>query len=322
MTKEELERSYPHGLQDLTSDELRRKALCGSVMSQTLQYLTSQLVGYGFTWMLPVIISKSTDPLWPDPGASIEKRIQTEIYGDTVNLTSSMIIHKMISCSLLHPKLFILSPNIRIEKRERGSTGWHAYEFTQLDFEVRHADFPGIKNLVEDLLLGLVRRLEINAQKELEELEAYGKIQEIHFPFDVFDRITLVQKYGSTWESELPSRIDNPVWVRNIPREFYDYEDMQTGEWDNYDLYVPRYGEVLSGARREHEYSKILTKIERDGVRKENYKLLLDLARSGRILQSAGAGIGIERLVTWLTSSRSIYDVQPFPKVPGIVHDL
>jgi len=56
------------------------------------------------------------------------ERIEVEVYGETVRTTLSMIIHKLVACSLLHPKLFILSPNVRVEKRERKSTGWHIYD--------------------------------------------------------------------------------------------------------------------------------------------------------------------------------------------------
>jgi len=37
---------------------------------------------------------------------------------------------------------------------------------------------------------------------------------------------------------------------------------------------------------------------------------------------SAGGGIGIERLVSWLVNARHIGEASPFPKVPGIVREL
>jgi asparaginyl-tRNA synthetase len=79
---------------------------------------------------------------------------------------------------------------------------------------------------------------------------------------------------------------------------------------------------VLSGARREWQHDKISGKMERDGVRKENYSLLLKLSETGSLKPSAGAGLGIERLITWIVRSKHIGEVQPFPKVPGIVYEL
>ena len=108
-----------------------------------------------------------------------------------------------------------------------------------------------------------------------------------------FDREMLEKEYGSDWESQIIYECDSkPFWVTNFPREFYDFENFETGKWDNYDLFLPGYGEVLSGAKREFEYRKIVAKMDRDGVRKENYQALLKLAREGRLKPSAGAGIG------------------------------
>ena len=291
-------------------------------MTYTLRNLTSKFVDSGFQWLLPVALSQSTDPLWPDPGASIEKRIEVDIYGKTVRTTASMIIHKLIASSLAYPKLFILSPNIRIEKAERAKTGKHVYEFTQLDFEARDASSKDIMSLVEDALCSLVTSLKRDMKDELTYLCRCDTLKVPRKPFKVYDRQELEAKYGADWETSLPNKTEDPVWVTNIPREFYDFEDFQTGKWDNYDLFLPQYGEVLSGAKREWEYKKILKKIERDKINKDNYALVLKLAKQGKLKPCAGAGIGMERLVAWIAGSKHIAETQPFPRVPGTVHDL
>lgn len=312
----------PKPLEELSREELERKRAIARIMTLTLEYLTSSLVREGYEWLLPVILSRVTDPLWPDPGASIEKRLEVEIYGVRVRATLSMIVHKMVTCSLAYPRLFVLSPNIRVERRDRAWTGLHAYEFTQLDFEARGASSRDIMSLVERLLWGLVERLRRSAREELSLLGRYEELRVPKPPFRVYDREELEAEYGGRWEAELARDIREPVWVVNIPREFYDYEDFETGRWDNYDLYLPGLGEVLSGARREWEYEKLVRKMERDGVRKENYALLLRLAREGRLKPTAGAGVGVERLVAWIAGAKHVCEVQPFPRVPGVVYEL
>ncbi len=312
----------PKPLNELSGSEIVRKTHIGRVSTEVLRYLTDAFTGRGFAWLLPVIFSKSTDPLWPDPGASIEKRIETEIYGETVRTTLSMIIHKLVAGSTAYPKFFVLSPNVRIEKRERKATGRHAYEFTQLDFEIRDAGSKDVKRLVEAVISGLIRHVKKQAKRDLTYLGRYGSLKAPVTPFRASDREDLVAKYGDEWETRLPQEIREPTWVTNIPREFYDFEDTTTGKWDNYDLFLPKYGEVLSGARREWEYGKIAAKMERDGVKKENYTLLLKMANEGKLKPSAGAGIGIERLMTWVTGAKHIGEVQAFPKVPGVVYEL
>jgi asparaginyl-tRNA synthetase len=232
-----------------------------------------------------------------------------------------MIIHKLVASSLAYPKLFILSPNVRIEKGERAQTGKHIYEFTQLDFEAREASSGEIFKLVEDVLCTLLAGLKKDMKSELAAL-CRDSLRVPKKPFKTYERPELEAKYGADWESGLAEEINEPVWVTNIPREFYDFEDFKTGRWDNYDLFLPKYGEVLSGAKREWEYTKIITKIERDQIRKENYALVLRLAKQGKLKPTAGGGIGMERLVAWITGAKHIGETQPFPRVPGTVNEL
>ena len=273
-----------------------------------------------FEWLLPVVLSRTTDPLWPDPNASLEKRIELEAYGETVRTTASMIIHKMVACSLLHEKLFILSPNVRLEKVDRATTGLHAFEFTQLDFEIRGASSADVRVLIEDILTTLIKKLGKTAENEFKTLGV--KLVTPKPPFTVYYYAKLVSQYGNAWETKFAAELKAPAWVVNMPREFYDYEDFETRKWDNYDLFLPGYGEVLSGSKREFEYAKLLKKMKRDHVGKDNYQVLLNLAMNGRLKPSAGAGIGIERLVSWLVDAGHLSEVQPFPKIPGEIHDL
>ena len=312
----------PKPLEQLCKNELQRKLCIGRMMTCVLRYLTDEFVNNGFEWLLPVIFSTSTDPLWPDPGTSIEKRIEVEIYEKPVRATLSMIVHKMVACSLVHPKLFTLSPNIRIEKIERASSGIHAYEFTQLDFEIKGATSEEVRSFVEKTVAGLMGNLRAYMREELVHLDRYNSLKVPETPFKVYDRKELEKSYGCAWETWLLKEIGDPVWVTNNPREFYDFEDFERSIWDNYDLLLPKYGEVLSGGRREWKYKKIIRKMERDNVRKENYKILLKLAKEGRLQPSAGAGIGVERLVAWIVGAKHIGETQLFPKVPGIVYDL
>jgi len=312
----------PKPLDQLTATELERKACIGKIMTYALKSLSSTFVNKGFQWLLPVALSQSTDPLWPDPGASIEKRIEVDIYGKPVRTTASMIIHKLVAASTAYPKLFILSPNIRIEKAERAKTGRHIYEFTQLDFEARGATSKEIFALVEEVIETLVKDLKREMKDELTTLCRCDSLKAPKIPFKIYDRVDLEAKYGADWEAGLSQETTTPVWVTNIPREFYDFEDFKTGKWDNYDLFLPQFGEVLSGAKREYEYAKILKKIERDQVKKENYALVLKMAKEGRLKATAGGGIGMERLVGRLAGVKHVGECQPFPRVPGTVNEL
>ncbi len=285
----------------------KRKIL--EVQSIILWRLSEFFLKENFRWMLPVITSKVTDPLWPDPAASIEKRLEFEIYGENVRLTQSMIVHKIIACSLLYDKIFTFSPNVRIERRDRMFTGRHLYEFTQLDFEMREFSSADVMHFVERMLKSAL----LNLDKKTDILEG---------EWEKFDAEELESRFGKDWDSKIQNHIDVPAWVVNIPREFYDFQDPETGVWDNYDLYLPSFGEVLSGSRREISYSRLLEKMERDNIKKENYRIFLELSRDGKLKNCAGAGIGIERLIAWVSGEDDVAKVQVFPRKPGIVTDL
>lgn len=298
-------------------DTTRKKAIF-TVQTKALSVMTSELVRRGFEWILPVTLAKVTDPLWPDPGASIEKRVEFEIYGENVRTMQSMIVHKLVLSSLGPAKFFIISPNVRIETRKRAETGSHLYEFTQLETEISGGKMNDIFRVYEDLVKVAVEAVRDDTAKLRENPLGIPET-----PFDVKTRKELEEKFGVGWERAASEKATNPFWVTDIPREFYDYQDDSTGRWLNYDLFMPDgYGEVISGAEREYEYSKIVRKLERDGVSKEDYAFLLKLAKDGKLKPSAGAGLGLERFVAYLCGLKHVAEAQPFPRIPGIVPPL
>jgi asparaginyl-tRNA synthetase len=298
-----------------------RKLAILRVQTEVLRVMVGRVLEKGFYWILPVILSKSTDPLWPDPDFSIEKKVEVEIYGEKVSAMQSMIVHKRVLVSLGPEKIFILSPNIRIERRDRAATGRHLYEFTQFEVEVAYAKMQDIFRICEELIIESIKYVGKHLSRELEILGKELRVPRA--PFKVYKRSDLEEKYGASWQDEVSKMIEDPVWVTGIPREFYDYEDSETGEWRNYDLILPEgYGEVISGAEREYEYEKLARKLERDGLDKSSYKILLDLAREGLLKPSAGAGLGIERFIAYVTGARHVAEIQPFPRIPGIVPEI
>src|SRR5208282_2078444 len=138
-------------------------------------------------------------------------------------------------------------------------------------------------------------------------------------PFRVHSRKDLEQKYGKDWEQLAPEKESDPFWLTDIPREFYDFQDEATGAWRNYDLFMPEgYGEVLSGAEREFEYSKIVKKIERDGVKKDDYAFLLSLAKDGKLKPCAGAGLGNGGFHRNPVGCNSFGEKKPLPTTPSM----
>jgi len=210
-----------------------------SVQTKVIGYMTDYFVKKGFKWLLPVMLSSITDPLWPDPAASKMRAPEIEAYGTRLKLMHSMILHKQMAIAMGLEKIFVLSPNIRLEERDRDD-GRHAYEFTQLDFEMAHASMDDVMGLIEGLIAGLFDYA--RGLPEMEELDR--ELPKIKAPFKRFTMAEIEEEYGD--DEEASRAMSEPFWIIDISREFYDREDpAKPGHFRNYDLIMPEgYGEV------------------------------------------------------------------------------
>ena len=282
----------------------------GSIFKYTVDFFHEK----GFVQLMPVMLGKSVDPLGPDPGSSVIAVPEIEYQGEVLRMTTSMILHKQVAVKELG-RIFIMSPNIRLEHPKRKHTGRHLFEFTQADFEIAHAKTDDVIELIEEYYTRLTRYLKDSCAECFEVLGV--DVFEFRAPFKRYTTHELME-YGEDWEKEASLLHKQPFWVLCHKREFYDKEDVQRpGHYLNYDLIYPLgYGEGISGAEREHEYERIVMRIKRDGIPIEKYKAYLECAKKG-FVPSAGAGIGMERLARFLTRSEHVADVQAFERVPG-----
>ena len=268
----------------------------------------------GFFEIPPVIISPITDPLnHPTSHSTIE------VNGYKYELTKSMIFHKQISLHV-YDKIFAFSPNIRLEEANKRATGRHLIEFTQLDIEMKNASREEIMSLGEDMLIYVIENTITN---DSDILSALGR--NLKCPSKPFKRITYreaLDNYGNDFENKLSKESLEPFWLIDVPledREFYDREDPdRPGVLLDMDLIYPEgFGEAISGGEREFELNRIITRINKKGQTLEQFKWYIDFVRRFGLFRSSGFGIGIERLVMFITGAKSIENVTVFPKIPG-----
>ncbi len=269
----------------------------------------------GFIEIPPVIFSTVTDPLnHPvyDPSFQYE--------GTRYALTKSMIFHKQIAVQSLK-KIFIMSPNIRLETPEKSQSGRHLYEFTQADVEALEWDRERSMNLAEEIIIEAVS----NVKKEDGNiLSSLGR--EIPDWEKGFRRVTFgdaEKEYGKDFEKGISEDSRDPVWIVDIPlhaREFYDREwDDKPGVLKDMDLLWPEgYHEALSGGEREHDLKRILTRISQKGQDPASFSWFIAAARKG-LRGSSGFGIGVERFTRFLCGLDNVSKASAFPKIPGRV---
>ncbi len=305
------EREGLSSLYSKISSERSRRIL--HVNSEVRRSLRDFFIGDGFYELSPVILGPVTDPLnHPVSDASIN------YYGHKYGLTQSMIFHKQIAL-LSYEKLFIFSPNVRLEPIERQGTGRHLAEFSQLDVEVKDFSKDDAIALAERMYCFVIENVTKSCS---DDLEFFGRALAVpQRPFRRYDYSLAKSRYGEEFESSLSQNHKEPFFIENIAlqdREFYDREmDERPGILSDMDMVYPEgFGEALSGGEREYTLEKIMERIRKKGQTFEQFKYYLEVAKLG-LPKSAGFGIGIERLVRYILGLNSIEDATLFPKVIG-----
>jgi asparaginyl-tRNA synthetase len=82
------------------------------------------------------------------------------------------------------------------------------------------------------------------------------------------------------------------------------------------DILVPKVGEIIGGSQREERLDVLELRMAEQGLSADSYWWYADLRRYGTVPHS-GFGLGLERVVQFITGLPNIRDVIPFPRTPG-----
>jgi asparaginyl-tRNA synthetase len=298
----------------ITKLKSRSLAAILRVQSVALKSMHDYFYVVGALQLVPVMLSPITDPLCHSVFDA-----DISYYGQKLALTKSMIMHKQISLVSPHiDKIYIVSPNVRLEKEELATSGRHLIDFSQVDMEFKGKDRAYFMAFTEEMLSHTFKRIIEECGGELEILGRSLKVPK--GPFKKFDSREMFAELGKDYESIMSAQAAEPFWLTNIEREFYDREDpSMPGRYLNYDLIYPEgFGEGLSGGERDYEYDVLVRKIKARGQALDAFAPYLELAKRGELSPSAGGGIGVERMVRYLSGVKDIGDVSPFAKKPGV----
>lgn len=296
-----------------TTLRFRELTLIYRIQSVALKAIHDFLDFKGLVQLMPVILSPITDPL----NHPVHKAQINSGFGQELQLTKSMIFHKQIAIASLDVKgIYIMSPNIRLEIGVKDSNR-HLLEFTQVDIELKDETARDFISFMEELIVHVFTTVRNKCKTELDllqvDLEIPGR------PFQIFWSKALKKELGEEWETIVSEREHTPFWITDFEREFYDREDpKEKGRYINYDLFWPDgFGEALSGGERDYEYDVLLRKIKERSQDPSQFKAYLDLAEHGVLVPSVGGGLGVERLIRFLTRRKHIEEISIFPRVPG-----
>lgn len=72
-------------------------------------------------------------------------------------------------------------------------------------------------------------------------------------------------------------------------------------------------GEIIGGSQREDDYDLLLSSVREAELPEKDYEWYLDLRKYGSV-PYVGFGIGLERMVRWMTGVEHIRECIPFPQ--------
>jgi len=79
---------------------------------------------------------------------------------------------------------------------------------------------------------------------------------------------------------------------------------------------VPKIGEIIGGSQREERLDVLEQRLSEQQLDPEAYRWYCDLRRYGTV-PHAGFGLGLERVLQFISGLGNIRDVIPFPRTPG-----
>lgn len=228
-------------------------------------------------------------------------------------------------------KIYVFGPTFRAEKSK---TRKHLTEFWMVEPEMAFADIHDAMTLGEGLVCAVVSDVLKKCAEELKILERpLETLQKIKGPFPriTYDEaLAILEKrgvalpwgedLGAPHEQALGDEFGVPVFLHHMPAQikaFYFKHEGRTAL--GCDLIAPDgYGEIIGGGQREESVDVLKTRIAEHGLNEADYSWYLDLRRFGSV-PHAGFGLGVERLVAWMTGAPHVRETIPYPRM---IHTL
>ena len=229
-----------------------------------------------------------------------------------------------------HGRVYCFGPTFRAEKSK---TRRHLTEFWMVEPEIAFAHLEDAMALAEGLVCRVVERVLETRREELKTLERdTAKLENVRPPFPRLhydDAIKLIQAQGSetTWgndfggtdETVVAAAHDRPVVVHRFPtaiKAFYMAPDPDRPELSlSADILAPEgYGEIVGGGERLADHALLLQRIHEHDLPEEAFRWYLDLRKYGAF-PHAGFGMGVERVVTWISGIEHLRETIAFPRM-------
>lgn len=238
-------------------------------------------------------------------------------------------------------KIYTFGPSFRAEK---SNTPRHVAEFWHVEPEVAFAELPDIIEIAEALIKHIINTVLEKCPEELKFFDRHfenGLIEKLKnvagHDFAVMTYTEAVEKlknsgvefqYPVEWGCDLMTEHERyiseeickkPVFLTDYPKEIKSFYMKQNPDGKTVaatDLLVPGVGEIIGCSEREADLDKLLEAMKVRGMSLDEYEHYIALRRFGSVPHS-GFGLGLERIIMYVTGVSNIRDVILYPRTVG-----
>lgn len=238
-------------------------------------------------------------------------------------------------------KIYTFGPTFRAEN---SNTPRHAAEFWQVEPEVAFAKLPDIIEIATKMIKYIIKAVIEECPDELAFFEKAfepglrDKLQHVvdsdfvvldySKAIDILKESKVEFAYPVEWGLDLQSEheryitekvFNKPVFVVNYPKKIKSFYMKQNDDGLTVaatDLLVPGVGEIIGCSEREADYDKLKQAMVERGMNLDDYTGYMDLRKYGSVPHS-GFGLGLERILMYVTGIGNIRDVQLYSRTAG-----
>jgi asparaginyl-tRNA synthetase len=263
-----------------------------------------------------------------------------DFFGKSAHLTVSGQLEGE-AFALAFSNIYTFGPTFRAEN---SNTPRHLAEFWMIEPEMAFCDLANDMEVAEEFLKYIIQavldqcgddieffnqRIDDSVLATLEHV-ATSKFEHVTYT----EAIRLLEQANKSWEfpvhwgADLQSeherylteeKFKRPVIVTDYPKQikaFYMRENEDGKTVRAMDVLAPRIGEIIGGSQREERLDVLRERMRAQHLSEEAYAFYLELRKYGSA-PHAGFGLGLERMLMYITGMKNIRDVIPFARTPG-----
>ncbi len=280
---------------------------------------------------------------WNAEAKSEEEYYADDFFGQKAGLSVSGQLEGEVA-AMAFGKIYTFGPSFRAEC---SNTPRHVAEFWHVEPEIAFAELPDVIEVVESSIKYVVKAVLERCPNELAFFDKNfenGLIDKLNRlvsedfgvvtyteAIEILKKADVKFEFPVEWGGDLATEHEKylaevafgkPVFVTDYPKEIKSFYMKQNPDGKTVaatDLLAPGVGEIIGGSEREADLGKLLQAMQDRGMSTAEYENYIDLRRFGST-PHGGFGLGLERLVMYVTGIENIRDVILYPRVVNKVY--